>query len=64
MALNVHVLSQGKNIVLVDGVRTPFLTSGSDYKDMMPHDLQREALKGEKLLMGGFYGVPTGRPKP
>jgi len=38
--------SHGKNIVLVDGVRTPFLTSGSDYKDMMPHDLQREALKG------------------
>jgi len=36
----------GRNIVLVDGVRTPFLTSGSDYKDMMPHDLQREAIKG------------------
>ena len=32
--------------MLVDGVRTPFLTSGSDYKDMMPHDLQREAIKG------------------
>ena len=27
-------------------MRTPFLTSGSDYKDMMPHDLQREAIKG------------------
>jgi len=34
------------NIVLVDGVRTPFLTSFSDYKDMMPHELQREALIG------------------
>lgn len=53
-ALNVKALAQrnyaataqGKNIVLVDGVRTPFLTSGSDYKDMMPHDLQREAIKG------------------
>ena len=38
--------SQGKNIVLVDGVRTPFLTSGSDYKDMMPHNLQTPLLCG------------------
>jgi len=36
----------GKNMVLVDGVRTPFLTSGTDYKDLMPHDLQRYALTG------------------
>ncbi|XP_071487762.1 trifunctional enzyme subunit beta, mitochondrial-like [Diadema antillarum] len=35
-----------KNIVLVEGVRTPFLMSGTDYKDLMPHDLQREAMKG------------------
>lgn len=34
----------GKNIVLVDGVRTPFLTSGSDYSSLMPHDLARQAL--------------------
>ncbi|XP_065168965.1 trifunctional enzyme subunit beta, mitochondrial [Atheta coriaria] len=36
----------GKNIVLVDGVRTPFLTSGSDYSSLMPHDLARQALLG------------------
>lgn len=35
-----------KNIVLVDGVRTPFLLSGTDYKSLMPHDLQRYALTG------------------
>jgi len=35
-----------ENIVLVDGVRTPFLQSFSDYKDMMPHELAREALIG------------------
>jgi len=38
--------ADGKNMVLVDGVRTPFLTSGSDYKALMPHDLQRMALTG------------------
>merc|ERR1719370_1499324 len=30
----------------VDGVRTPFLMSGTDYKSLMPHDLQRYALIG------------------
>lgn len=34
-----------KNVVLVDGVRTPFLTSGTDYKNLMPHDLARTALQ-------------------
>ena len=34
-----------RNVVLVEGVRTPFLTSGSDYKDLMPHDLARAALQ-------------------
>lgn len=33
-----------KNVVLVEGVRTPFLQSGSDYKDVMAHDLARTAL--------------------
>merc|ERR1719511_460287 len=37
---------ESKRLVLVDGVRTPFLTSGSDYKALMPHDLQRYALTG------------------
>jgi acetyl-CoA acetyltransferase len=32
--------------VLVDGVRTPFLTSGSDYQNLLSHDLQRYALQG------------------
>ncbi|MCI4395710.1 hypothetical protein PGIGA_G00195020 [Pangasianodon gigas] len=35
-----------KNIVLVDGVRTPFLQSGTSYSDLMPHDLARGALQG------------------
>lgn len=36
----------GKNVVLVDGVRTPFLLSFTDYNKMMPHDLARHALLG------------------
>ncbi|KAL3869831.1 hypothetical protein ACJMK2_042464 [Sinanodonta woodiana] len=35
-----------RNVVLVEGVRTPFLLSGTTYKDMMPHDLARAALQG------------------
>ncbi|XP_057313314.1 trifunctional enzyme subunit beta, mitochondrial-like [Hydractinia symbiolongicarpus] len=35
-----------QNIVLVDGVRTPFLMAFTSYKGMMPHDLGREALMG------------------
>ena len=27
-------------------MRTPFLQSGTDYKNLMPHDLQRYALTG------------------
>lgn len=34
------------NVVLVDGVRTPFLMSGTDYKGLMPHDLARGSLQG------------------
>lgn len=40
------IATQGKNIVLVDGVRTPFLMSSTSYKALMPHDLQRMALVG------------------
>jgi len=36
--------TSGKNIVLVDGVRTPFLLSFTDYSKLMPHDLARQAL--------------------
>ncbi|KAF7235854.1 Trifunctional enzyme subunit beta, mitochondrial [Varanus komodoensis] len=35
-----------RNIVVVDGVRIPFLQSGTSYADLMPHDLARAALKG------------------
>uniref|UniRef100_A0A034WF11 acetyl-CoA C-acyltransferase n=2 Tax=Endopterygota TaxID=33392 RepID=A0A034WF11_BACDO len=33
-----------QNIVLVDGVRTPFLQSFTDYSKLMPHELARHAL--------------------
>uniref|UniRef100_A0A8D1KQD3 Trifunctional enzyme subunit beta, mitochondrial n=1 Tax=Sus scrofa TaxID=9823 RepID=A0A8D1KQD3_PIG len=35
-----------RNIVVVDGVRIPFLQSGTSYKELMPHDLARAALLG------------------
>lgn len=34
----------GRNIVIVDGVRTPFLMSGTDYSKLMPHELARHSL--------------------
>ncbi|XP_031833345.1 mitochondrial trifunctional protein beta subunit [Nomia melanderi] len=33
-----------KNIVYIDGVRTPFLQSGTSYKNLMAYDLARNAL--------------------
>jgi acetyl-CoA acyltransferase len=42
----------GRNIVLVDAARTPFCTSGSSYKNLMPHDLQRAALLGLMKKIG------------
>lgn len=33
-----------QNIVLVDGVRTPFLISGTQYSKLMPHELARHSL--------------------
>ncbi|KAL8581461.1 hypothetical protein ACOMHN_004346 [Nucella lapillus] len=35
-----------RNVVLVEGVRTPFLLSGTSYKNLMPHDLARTAMQG------------------
>ncbi|KAL4237044.1 hypothetical protein ACF0H5_005428 [Mactra antiquata] len=35
-----------RNVVLVEGVRTPFLQSGTDYKDLMPHNLATKSLSG------------------
>lgn len=38
---------QGRpNIVFVDGVRTPFVQSGTVFKNLMPHELQKTALLG------------------
>lgn len=37
---------KNKNLVLVDGVRTPFLMASTQYKNLWPHDLQRMALVG------------------
>ncbi|KAL7736680.1 hypothetical protein ACLKA6_015545 [Drosophila palustris] len=36
--------NNAQNIVLVDGVRTPFLTSGTSYSNLMPHELARHSL--------------------
>lgn len=36
----------GENVVLLDGVRTPFLMSGTDYNNLMPHELAKHALSG------------------
>lgn len=36
----------GKNIVFVDGVRTPFLLSGTDYNHLMAYDLAKHSLAG------------------
>jgi len=33
-----------KNIVFVDGVRTPFLQSGTSYKNLLAYDLARHSL--------------------
>eukprot|EP01134_Creolimax_fragrantissima_P008475 CFRG8475T1 len=36
----------GRNVVLVEGVRTPFVMSGTDFNDLMAHDLLRFAFSG------------------
>lgn len=33
-----------KNIVFIDGVRTPFLQSGTQYKKLLAYDLARHSL--------------------
>lgn len=33
-----------QNIVFIDGVRTPFLQSGTAYKNLIAHDLARHSL--------------------
>ena len=44
----------GKNIVFVDGVRTPFLLSGTDYAKMMPHEVARHSLMLVFICLGHF----------
>ncbi|MBN1251420.1 MAG: acetyl-CoA C-acyltransferase [Bacteroidales bacterium] len=34
-----------KNVVIIDGTRTPFLRSGTDYQDMMSYELGAAAIK-------------------
>ncbi len=38
--------SKKKSVVLIDGLRTPFLRSGTDYADLISYDLAREVLAG------------------
>ncbi|MEN8119852.1 MAG: thiolase family protein [Bacteroidota bacterium] len=35
-----------RNVVIIDGSRTPFLRSGTDYQDMMAYELGAAAIKG------------------
>ncbi len=42
----------GKDIVLVEGVRTPFLVSGTDFKGLMPHEIATEAARGLAQRVG------------
>ena len=44
-----------KNVVLVDGVRTPFLMSGTDYKSLMPHDLGIAAMRCVPTHNNNYY---------
>lgn len=41
-----------KNIVFIDGVRTPFLQSGTNYKNLMAYDLARHSLVGLQKKVG------------
>ena len=38
--------STGENIVLIEGARTPFLKSNTEFEDLQSHDLARFAIKG------------------
>lgn len=49
------LLSVGKNVVLVDGVRTPFAQSSTIYKDLIAYQLQRMAF----LSLIKRTGLPT-----
>ncbi|KNC48633.1 3-ketoacyl-CoA thiolase [Thecamonas trahens ATCC 50062] len=38
--------AKGRNVVLVDAARTPFVMAGTDFKPLWSHDLLRKAFKG------------------
>lgn len=40
----VESIPKGPNVVLIDGARTPFVISGTDFKDQFAYELQRHAL--------------------
>ncbi|MCA9840345.1 MAG: acetyl-CoA C-acyltransferase [Trueperaceae bacterium] len=48
-------LESKKSVLLVDGLRTPFMRSGSEFVDQISYDLAREVLKGI-LLRNGLSG--------
>src|SRR3990167_7803252 len=39
-------MSQLKEVAVIDGVRTPFLRSNGDFKELASHDLGRLAVQG------------------
>ncbi len=39
-------MSYSKRVVIIDGARTPFLRSGTDYMDLMSYELGKFAIKG------------------
>ncbi|KNC81553.1 trifunctional enzyme subunit beta, mitochondrial [Sphaeroforma arctica JP610] len=45
-AVKVEKKRIGRNVVLVEGVRTPFCVSGTEYNDLMAYDLLRYAFSG------------------
>ena len=46
------VIKMSKKIVVIDGCRTPFLKSGTDYMDLMSYELGTYAIKGLLAKIG------------
>jgi acetyl-CoA acyltransferase len=44
--LFINFIKMIKKVVFIDGVRTPFLKSGTDYMDLMSYQLGQFAIKG------------------
>lgn len=56
---SVNLSGQKKSVVLVDGLRTPFMRSGTEFVDQISYDLAREVLKGI-LVRNGLSGKELG----